>query len=113
MSGEWVDSEFECCTIFPVNGSPSLLRRLRSALRALRTPVPAAAAIVIPCEDPGGLDAITPTGPILVTVGSGGRIDVGGRLVLGPGCSIRDRDGGGFVIEIPPALDAEIDQALR
>lgn len=108
MSGEWVDSEFDSCLISHGNARPGLLYRLRSALRALRTPVPADAAITIPCEEADDWDAITPTGPILVTVSSGGRIDIGGRLILGPGCSIRDRDGGGFVIEVPPSLDAEI-----
>lgn len=94
------DFEFECCLITYGNTRPSLLYRIRRALRTLRMPVPPGAAIVMPYPESDG--------PVSLAVGYGGRLDVGGRLTLGPGCFIHGRAAGGFVIQIPRALETEL-----
>ena len=71
------------------------------------------------------------TGTATITIGAGGRIDVGGSFMLGTGCVIRSREPRhprlrmfrllarklcghqpGFVIEIPPCLDDEAGELL-
>jgi hypothetical protein len=74
--------------------------------------------------------AFIPYGAVTVTVGAGGRVDVAGRLLLGPGSVIRTREPQGrvwrvwhwlllrlaryepgFVIEMAAALDPDGQEA--
>ena len=84
-------SELGGCTL-NMGWMPSWPERLRRAWRAL-FPVMPGALVSIYWEPESSM----------ISVGPGGSISTegGGHIIIGPGCVIRERAGGGFVIVMP------------